>query len=670
MKPLNWQTRWVVGAVCLLLVIMEAQLLLSVRQNSQTFDESAHIYSGYSYWKTGDFGINPEHPPLEKLVDTLPLLTTGIKAPQPLPINFRAVSALGGLQLLYSHDADALLLRARAMATLFSLGCALLIFLAASEMFGTGAGLLALLLLVFEPNFLANGALVDTDIGASCFVFATVYAFYRYCKKPSILRLAICCLAAGLALAAKHSTVLLLPIFVILAIYEIARRRSPELGTTETRLRQSLRLLGITGVIVVTAITILWSFYGFRYAARPGNAPMVPTTSQFLSSLKHPVEASIIGFMEKHHVLPEAYLFGITDIVKLSKTGRPTFLLGHSYATGHWFYFPAVFAIKSTIGFMLLLALIFAAKALWRNEYRRELVFLIAPPLLWLAVAMTSKLDLGIRHILPMFPFLVVLAGAVAWTLLRQSRTWATVAVALLAFHAVSSLHTYPNYLPYSNEAFGGPSNTYRVVSDANVGWEGGLKSLANYLSKHHITQCWFAFNGPNDPAYYHIPCKPLPTMFAVITGRSQVVPDQITGPVFIGSMELSGFDFGPDEMNPYQQFVRLRPAAVLAGEILEYDGSFQIPEIAGVSHFGAANVLMQRKQFDAAIEESKKAAELDPKLIYPHEILSALYAQRKQLDEAMGEYKVAMLIYQTVHPDYQVFNDAPVNPLSSPAKQ
>ena len=664
MKPLNWQTRWVVGAVALLLVILEAQLLFSVRQNSQTFDESAHIYSGYSYWKTGDFGINPEHPPLEKLVDTLPLLPTGIKPPPPMPMHFRGVSALGGQQFLYANNADAILFSARSMATLFTLACALLVFLAAYEMFGAGTGLIALLLFVFEPNILANGALVTTDIGASCFVFATVYAFYRYCKKPTILRLSVCCLAAGLALAAKHSTVLLLPIFVILAVYEIARRRMPESGTRETRVHQTLRLLGAMVAIMIVAIAILWSFYGFRYAARPNNAQMIPGTSEYVNNLKYPTEASIIRFFENHHVMPEAYLFGITDIVMLSKTGRPTFLLGHDFASGRWFYFPTVFVIKSTIGILLLLALIFAAREIWRREHRRELVFLLAPPLLWLAVAMTSKLDLGVRHILPMFPFLILLAGAVGWTLLRQSRIWATVAVALVAFHVISSLHTYPNYLPYSNEAFGGTQNTYKIVSDANVGWEGGLKALASHINSHHIAQCWFAFDGPNDPAYYHIPCKPLPSLFAVLIGRSQVVPEQIQGPVFLGSSELSGFDFGPEELNPYQQFMSLRPTAVLDGEILEYTGDFKIPVAAAISHIGQAQNLMRQKQFDAAANECKEAIALDPQLFPAHLFLLQIYSQRKQMDEAENEYRAAVNIYQTVHPDYQAYNDPPVDPM------
>lgn len=87
-------------------------------------------------------------------------------------------------------------------------------------------------------------------------------------------------------------------------------------------------------------------------------------------------------------------------------------------------------------------------------------------------------------------PFLIVLAAAAGWTVARQSRKWAMIVAILLCYHVVSSLHSFPNYLPYSNEAFGGPSNTYKVLADANVGWSGGLKTLANYVNDHRITHC------------------------------------------------------------------------------------------------------------------------------------------------------------------------------------
>jgi 4-amino-4-deoxy-L-arabinose transferase-like glycosyltransferase len=650
------------------LIILEAELLLSVRQSSQTFDEAAHLYAGYSYLKSGDFGINPEHPPLVKIVAALPILPLRLPVQPVLPIYFRAASGIGGNQFLYSRDADALLFRARVITTLFTLLLALLVFLAGYEMFGAGAGLFALALFVFEPNMLANGALVTTDMGAACFVFATVYAFYRYWRKPSVLRLGLCCLAAGLALAAKHSTVLLLPIFLVLVATEIARPRGSEPEKPETLSRQALRLLGFMAIVAVISVTILWSFYGFRYAARPGGQQITPPTAAYLKSLKYPVEASIIGFLEHRQWLPEAYLYGVTDIVVQSREGRPAFVLGRLYPGGRWFYFPVVFVIKSTLAFLILLVLVIAARGIWRREYRRELFFLVVPAAIWFAIAMTSKLSIGLRHILPIYPFLIVLAGGAGWMLARQSRRWAYVVTILLAFHIVSSLWAYPNYLPYSNEAFGGPSNSHKVVSDANVGWEGGLKALQSHLNSRHITHCWFAYDGPVDPAYYHIPCSPMPTFFSWLFQRPQtVVPEKIEGPVFIGSNAMTGYDWGPDDLNPYSQFVHLRPSTVLQGEILQYDGSFQVTQASALSHFAVAGHLQDQKQLDAALVEYKLAEQLDPNAILTHEMLASLYAQMKQPDDAMREYQTAMHIYQTVHPDFQKLNDPPENPLAHP---
>lgn len=236
-------------------------------------------------------------------------------------------------------------------------------------------------------------------------------------------------------------------------------------------------------------------------------------------------------------MLPEAYLYGLTDVAIITQRGRPAFVLGRLYPEGRWFYFPVAFAIKSTLGFLALIALLVAARRIRRAEYRREVYFIATPCAIWLLSAMTSKLDIGLRHILPMYPFLIVLAGAVGWMLIRQSRGWAVVATALLAFHVVSSLKAFPNYLPYSNEAWGGPSKTYRVLADSNTGWHGGLRTLQGYLQRRNVTKCWFAYDGPVNPDYYHIPCSPLPTLMSYLTDRPQeMVPETIEGPVFIGS--------------------------------------------------------------------------------------------------------------------------------------
>jgi hypothetical protein len=661
----NRGKKWITVAVVSLLVLLAAELVLSIRKQTQTFDESAHLYAGYSYWKRADYGVNPEHPPLVKLLAALPLLP--LKLPvQPQPeIYFRAASAVGGIQFLYAHDADSLLFRARMSVAVLTLCLALLVFLAGNEMFGAGAGLIGLMLFVFEPNILANGALVTTDVAAACLLFAAAYEFYRYAKKPSVARLLVCALASGLALAAKHSAVLMLPIFLALAATEIARRRAPAPATAETRGRQTLRLLGFLAVVTAISLTILWSFYGFRYQARPGSLQMTPPTAAFLKSLDYPVEAGTIGFLEQRHWLPEAYLYGLTDIVMLSRQGRPAFVLGHLDPAGRWFYFPVAFLIKTTLGLMLLLALGVAARRIWRSEYRRELLFLAVPAAIWFGVAMTSKLDIGVWHILPVYPFLIVLAGGIAWMLVRQSRRWVYAVALLLAFQAVSSLRAFPHYLPYSNEAWGGPSKTYKLLADSNVGWQSGLTGLKSYLDSRGITQCWFAYDGPVNPNYYRIPCKPLPTLFSVLTGRPQgVVPEQIQGPVFLGSAELTGFDFGPEHLNPYNQFVNLPPTAVLEGEILRFDGTFHVTQISALSHFAVGNALLGGDHPDQAFRELKTAAQLDPNFRWTHQALEGLYVKMKQPEDARREFQLETRIYRTVLPDFQRLNPPPQDPL------
>ena len=205
-----------------LLAIMAILLVTSVRLQSQTFDESTHLFAGFEYWKHGDFGRNPEHPPFVKLLASFPLLPMGLHEPPAFPFPyFKAQDLFNASQLLYTADADAILLRGRLMIALLSLSFGLLVFLATKEIFGPLAAVLALFLFAFEPNLLANGAIVTTDMGLALFLFASVYTFYRFCNKPSAARLALCAVATSLGIVAKHSGVLILPTLVLLALADL-----------------------------------------------------------------------------------------------------------------------------------------------------------------------------------------------------------------------------------------------------------------------------------------------------------------------------------------------------------------------------------------------------------------------------------------------------------------
>lgn len=176
---------WTAAGVCILLLVMLGELAFSVRWQSLTWDEGDHLFSGYMSLKAHDFSLNPEHPPMAKMVAALPLLPLELKVAPQQGRYFKDEAYFGGRELLYrngpanggKYSADTLLFRARMAISIFILLLALLVFLAGREMFGVGAGFVAMALFVFDPSILTNGAYITTDATVSCFFFATVYAF-------------------------------------------------------------------------------------------------------------------------------------------------------------------------------------------------------------------------------------------------------------------------------------------------------------------------------------------------------------------------------------------------------------------------------------------------------------------------------------------------------------
>jgi dolichyl-phosphate-mannose--protein O-mannosyl transferase len=351
------QPAWVIVGVAAFLLVLVLQFVFTARANSITWDEGDHIYAGYMSWKHGDFGLNPEHPPLVKLLAAAPLLRLPLKTPLDQRRFFKLEAFLDGKDFLFKNDANQILLRARMAASMLTLLLMVLVFLAALEMFGTTAGLIALGLLVFDPTVLAHGGVVGTDMGLSCFLFASIYAFYRYVKVPSAWRLGVAGLATGLALAAKHSAILIFPMLVLLAIYEALRRGTAgEESMDASRSKRALRMAGALVLISVISVGVLWAFYGFRYTARPQGQQLNPPLAAYVQGFSRPHDIQLLTTVARWRLLPESYIYGLAD-VRLMSDFYPTYLLGKDYAKGVWFYFPVAFAVKSSLTFLILLVL-------------------------------------------------------------------------------------------------------------------------------------------------------------------------------------------------------------------------------------------------------------------------------------------------------------------------
>ena len=672
-----------IAGVIGLLAVMEAAMLLSVHQESQTMDEAESLLPGYLQLTAGNFSIRPGYPPLSEDVGALPLLI--IRPRVPPMTNAEASDYRGGRIFLYGNRADRMLFAARVAMTVFPLLLAVIVFLATREMFGTAPAFMALALIVFEPNILAHGPLVTNDIALACCLFAAVYAFWRYVVNPNAWRLAVAGIAGGLTLAAKHSGLILFPILFLLALVELlvpSRAREgrdcvedhpcriadlprstgvlamtshgQDAGATAPRSRRTLalRLLLALIVVAVISVTVLWSFYRFRY--KPAGGAQAPFLASYLGAMRNPGAAAAIAVAGQAHLLPEAYLAGLAYFY--STDSRPTYLLGTRYSHGVWFYFPTTLVIKCTLGFLLLLVL--APFALVRAlEGRREIAWMLVPAIVYLGASMTSSLNIGVRHVLPIYPFLSVLAAVGAWILAKRHRAWVVVVGGLVLIHAASSLRAYPNYLSYSNELWGGPSETYRVLTDSNVDWGQGLPAVKRYVETQAATPCWLAYFGSADPAYYHLPCTLLTVFSAGIWERPlDEIPPVIQGTVLVSATEMSGQVWGPGELNPYEQFRTARPVACLAGSILVYQGSFQVPLASALSRLWNVAALANRGEFDAALAEARTAESLAPQSVNVQVVLGQALKAAGHSEESRQTFETALRLAQTVHPEAQAF--------------
>jgi len=630
---------------------MAMELALSARQQSQTFDEGGHIYAGYAYWKDFDFGVNPEHPPLVKLVAAIPLLRLPLTAPTPADVDFKTMETNAGKLLLYRNDAKKILWRTRMAAAVFTIALAFAVFLLARSMWGEGPAFLALVLFVFEPSFLAHGALVTTDVGVTLGFVLGVGTFYFYLKRPGVLRLIAAGLAAGLCIGAKHSGILLFPMLVALAIVELLSKRDPRAGELPQGIAKSILFhAGSIAAIAAVSFVMLWSLYGFRYAARPAGMPALKPA--FVTFAKHmgPFGSAIVLQFAHWHLLPESYLYGIVDVATLGPL--PTVVFGKFYPVAQWFYFPSVFIMKSTLAFLVLCALAVLSKAFTKWRVHKEGLFLALPPAVYLLVAMSSSVNYGVRHLLPVYPFLIILVSYGAWKLAQRNGTLAAVVAVLIACHVASSLRTFPNYIPYANEAWGGSSKTYQLLTDSNVDWGQGLIALKHYIDERQIKSCWIAYYTSTivDVSYYGIPCSVLPPPYtAAIPLQTPVVPPQVEGPVFIGAMVLSQPYFRPDSPNPYLPFQHKAPSALIANSILAFDGQVDLSQVSAMTHEILAMQLMGEHKLDQALAESDMAVGVAPTRSIAHVTRSSVLLAMGRNAEALAEIKRANSLQDSI---------------------
>ena len=507
----------VLAAVVVLLCAHGTLALRAVKTKSVTADEIFHVTGGYLFDRYGDYRIHPDNGVLPQRLHALPAVLAGAKPPPFAGNDYWRASDVQVMsyQFFYESGNDhwPLLMRARVMNLLFSLGAGLLVFFWARGLAGDAAGLVALGLLAFSPTWLAHGPLATSDAAAALLLTASAGAYWWQLKGGGYLRVLASALVFGLACVAKFSAVLLLPVFVFLTAWHFLSVPAGE--------RRLARVVARLAVHAAAAWLVIWACFGFRYSAF---APGLPPADHFIRSWDWMLsqlgwQEPVISLFRSRHLLPEGFLFGYTH-ANVGSQARAAFLAGEYSSSGWVQFFPLAFLWKSTPAELAGLALALVAAALhWPRV--REWAGRLAPLLVLVAVygvvALASHLNIGHRHLLPLYPALCIVAGIAAMRIVTAPRVRLAFAWLLVTAQGLSAVFIHPHYLAYFNGFAGGPANGWRLLVDSSLDWGQDLSGLRRWLDAQAMSAdaptrpLYLSYFGSADPEYYHLDAARLP---------------------------------------------------------------------------------------------------------------------------------------------------------------
>jgi hypothetical protein len=485
---MNKKTAYIIVGILLLLIFI--QTTISMSKKSATYDEIIHLSAGYSYLKTRDFRLNPEHPPLIKELSAIPLLLLNPYLPLDHPswINATDKSQVEfGKRFFYEYNPnpDQILFYGRIPIVLLSVLLGFFVFLFAKELYGAKAGLFALFLYAFSPNILAHSRLITTDLGISCFLFLAVYSFWKFIKKPSVLYLFLTGFLVGLTFLSKFTGIYVIPILFILAFFAIHYKQKIRKSIFNLSIhfrKNSLLFYSLVLLIILIGFLVIPLFYFFHFSP---------------------------------------YFGGLNKVIGHSKEGHIAFLMGEHSTTGWWYYFIVAFLIKTPIPMLIFVLLTFIFFKKIKHEETLNELFLLVPIIFIFAAFMFNRINIGLRHILPVYPFLFVFVSKLTNLKINKQKIFKISFGILAIWYLLSSIFIFPHYLAYFNEFAGGPDNGYKYLIDSNIDWGQDFEGLQEYIKKHNLQNITIGYFGREQPElrgieYKQLKCYPTNGIIAV----------------------------------------------------------------------------------------------------------------------------------------------------------
>jgi hypothetical protein len=553
-----------------MLLIFASICFLSQASESVTVDEFHHFPSGIYNLMTFDWRMNNESPPLIKCFPALSLLITNpnidFKSFEKSPNTWSM-----GYSFMYLNKDRYRSIFQYGRCMIIILGCLLgwLIYLWAKDLYGYKGALFALFLYIFNPNILAHSSLITIDIGASCMMFLSIYCFWKYLINRNRNSVIIAGAALGLAQLAKFTALLLYPIFCIIIIFIIlvSIDECNEGKNIYNKKRKVINYFGEFCIIVLISVILINAGYLFSDSFKPLSE--YHFTSNLLKG------ASSLLWDGFRIPLPYDYLTGFDTQLSISAGGIPfyvSYLMGEHSLTGWWYYYIITFFVKNPEPLLIILLL---AAAVWIGN-KKEKMDKITALCIWIPTisyfiyfSFYTHIPIGIRYILPVFPFLFLACGYLCNEFILEQKSIKAILAILAVSYLFIALSIFPQYLSYFNIVSGGSKNGYFWLIDSNLDWGQSLPGLKKYMDKNHINEIKLGYFGRVDPKIYGINYslaekEPLEGIYAIsinyLVGRPYYLLKENT-------RELLYID-----INYFEKYRELKPSAIIDNSIYIFD--------------------------------------------------------------------------------------------------
>lgn len=469
------------GASALLILVAVLRIISTYATFGETWDEPAHLAAGMEWWELGTYTHEYQHPPLARIALAAGPYLDGVRPTTRSNMWVEGRDMLDASKPSYRRT----LSLARLGILPFFVLAAAVVWYWTRRYFGAATALAATALFTTLPEALAHGGLATTDMTLTASFALALLMLILWLERPSMRRAVWAGGAIGLALLSKMSALLFLPLCAMGFLvwrWRIEGKAMPLAAEARTN---ALGKQVVTAALVT--IVVIWAGYRFSFN------PLEPANSKVLASLQSGAEIPD-PWREKLWAAIQApvyplteYAWGIFETARHNQRGHKTYLLGEAGTEGWWYYFPIVIAVKLPIAFLILSSVgaVTAVRTSWRERKWQAALPAISAVLILLAV-MPSQINIGARHILPMFLLMAILAGLGTTTLLKSSTMAArSLAILLVAWQFTASAMAHPDYLAYFNEAAGG--HPERIVSDSSLDWAQDRNRLADVLRARQI---------------------------------------------------------------------------------------------------------------------------------------------------------------------------------------